>query len=207
MTLREPPYFEHLLFENPWPAIIALSTVCFVLVWLRRTRGNRRSMVAAAVCLLLAFTLGVTSALVDTTRERMIESTQRLLAATAPLSMNVVRSLLDPQVVLVGGGESRVGEQVFAGLAWAVGKTYTLESHSLKDIAAEVIDDNHVRILIDLVTVVRHGRGGTRWLFDWQKRPDGVWRIVKIEWLANDASIIGITPNLGYLPRVPADGE
>lgn len=206
MELREPPFIESLLFENPWPAIAAIGAVGATMLWLARARGNRSQAIVGAAALAIAVALFVVSSLVSTDREQCVAETEKLVAAITPLRMNEIRSLLDGRVLLTAQGEARESNDVFAGLEEvSSGDRYGLESNTIKKVAAESINESHVRVLFTALTVAQNGRVTTRWLLDWHRIKDGPWRVTAIEWLPATDAVLGIAPNIGYLPRNTAE--
>lgn len=201
MELPEPPFIESLLFENPWPAMAAIGAVGAAMLWLARARANRRQAIVGLGVLAIAGVLFVISSLVSTVREQCIAETEKLVAAITPLQMNAIRTLLDGRVLLTAQGEAREGNDIFAGLEEVSSSNrYGLKSNTIKKVAAESINESHVRVLFTALTVAQNGRATTRWLLDWHRVEDGPWRVTEIEWLLATDAVLGIVPNISHLP-------
>lgn len=206
MSLAKPPFLEHLLFENPWPAIAALGAVGLALLWLGRSRAKPRQLAIGGVLIALAGLFFILANLVTTTREQGIEQTRQLVAAVTPLQMNVIRSLLDDRVTLLANDEMRGGAAVQLALEATSNGQFGLESHAIKQIDAEAASNDHVRVQFDVLTKAKLGRVITRWLLDWRRAgEDHPWKVVAIEWLPSDDTPIGMKPSLSHVPQNSTD--
>ncbi len=207
MTLADPPFLEHFLFENPWPVSAALAAVGLSLLWLARQRGNPRHATLGAIGVLLAIAVIVLSAVVTTMREQAVRQTEQLVEAMNPLRMNKIRAVVDERVSLSGGDEVRSGRSVFAGIEAAADSRLGVESHTIKSMDAELVVDGHVRVMFDVLTIGRGGRRViTRWLLDWRRSSsEGPWKLVAIRWLPSTDTMIGIQPQMGFIPHHPTD--
>lgn len=208
VSLAQPPFLEHLLFENPWPAMAASAAIGIGMLWLGRSRAKPRQMAAGAILIALAAFLFLLANLVTTTREEAVAQTQKLVAAVTPLQMNEIRSLLDEQVALSAGDEMRGGGAVLSAVEATSNGRFGLQSHTIKQIDAEATSSDHVRVQFDVLTVAKNGRMITRWLLDWRRADaDQPWKVVAIEWLPSDDTMIGMKPDLSYVPRDSVDNR
>jgi ketosteroid isomerase-like protein len=178
---------QNLLFENPWPLVMALVATAAVLR-LVGFRNRRPALTYAAMgAVLLAVGVYVLSAVVTTDRERIMERTRALVAATAPLDLAVLDDVLAPGAFVSGpDGSAWVEyERVRVELQDVV-QRYQPAEHSIRDLQAEAGETRGVSV-IDLRTSAGAGGAGlpvrTVWRLHWRKEGDGQWRVAELQWL------------------------
>lgn len=189
MNLTPPPLWQEWLFENPWPLVIVLIVLAVVLRLMatrsRRPRGYRFNY-AALGALLAALGVYLLTVFVETDRERLVDRTRQLVAATAPLDTAAIDALIARGAVVTGpAGETWVlYDDIRPELERAVGR-HGIARHALRSLAADVVSSVRGRSLLSLSTTtddlglpIR-----TQWLITWRKEGDGTWRVIELQWL------------------------
>jgi hypothetical protein len=193
MPLPDPPFFEHILFESPWPLVAALGLVGIVLLIHGTRRGNRRIVLAAAACIVLAACVPALSALVTTTREHLIERTRQLVAATAPLDLARVRGFVAPGAELVGpdGSPWLTADDIFRELSSAT-QRFAIAAQDTSRLAAEEQTPDRGRTSVHVRTTFggqsRPSPIVTDWIFTWARQADGSWRVTRLQWMKLEGS-------------------
>ena len=93
MPIADPPLLQSLLLEGPWPLVLTLVGTAAVLRLLAARRRQRRLDVAALIALLLALGVYLLASIVTTNREQLLERTEQLVMATAPLDSPTIEIL------------------------------------------------------------------------------------------------------------------
>lgn len=186
--LPEPPMIERLVFEQPWPIVIAAALVGIVgFVALNRASKLRAGVVVLIAGLVLAAGSAITARLVKTTREHLMDRSDQLVAAAVAGDLHGLDELL--------GDHARLTMR-FLG-----------ERDKIQIIVAargrlrEVVSDARVvdaKVSIDASNAARtHIRIRTEgsappnswWRVDWQLEPESVdacnphgqWRVIRIK--------------------------
>jgi len=189
--LPPTPVFERFLFEQPLLPVIALVLLAIVALVAFSGRGQRRrGLVVAGVLLVAAGAIYATASIVTTTREVLLQQTERLIAATATADTQTLSTLLSGDASLeTSGAIARVLPSVESvpelldGVDRYMGRQYTLSGWEILDRQATVDGPNVGR------TLVRVGVDGDAfsrthyswWRLHWTVGPDGVWRCFEIE--------------------------
>lgn len=177
---------ESILLENPLALGITLIGLAVVL---RLVATHRRHwhLKAAVLLAILAGTavigLGVA---VTTDRERLLERTEQLIKATAPLDLSTVKSLLHPNVTLRGpdGALWLRASEIQRQLDRVI-EQFGIDTHKIPNIGVEVSSNQSGRSLFDLRTKLNVSGVpiSTVWELVWSKDPDGQWRVAEAHWL------------------------
>jgi ketosteroid isomerase-like protein len=176
------------LLDNPWPVGFALAVAGAIMV-LHHVRLRQRAGVAGGA-LLLAAAVGVfiLSATVTTPRQRIMQKTQALLDATAPLDSAALRSLLEPTVMLIGpdGKVWLEGRRLLDEMDGAISRVQIRE-HAVRDLVAQAEDHGTGFSFIDLRTTLESGGMGgqpirSKWRLTWRRDAEGRWRVTEIQW-------------------------
>lgn len=188
VTIADPPIFEHLLLENPWPLVAALGAVGVVLLILANRRRQSRLFHAAIVALMLAVGAFLLASYVTTQREELAGRTRRLVELTAPLQVPALEAMFAPNAVLSDGNGNVClrAEGIFRDLEAALGR-YPIADQSIRQVDAEVLRPGFGATEFDLSTSLRseYGQSAIRtvWRVDWRRGGDGQWQITDIRWL------------------------
>lgn len=189
MQLSPPPLWQAWLFENPWPLVVALLAAAVVLRVVstrRETPWRGRLGWAALGAVLLAGGVYLSTAIVETDRERLIDRTRQLVAATAPIDAGALDGLIARGAVVAGpdGSPWVVYDDIRDELEAAVQRHGGFD-HAIRGLAAEAVNKARGRSLLSLSTTT--GDLGvpirTRWLITWRREGDGRWRVMEIRWL------------------------
>jgi hypothetical protein len=186
-SVSEPPLFEHLLLENPWPLVIVLICGAAVLRVIARRHEKRAFNLAALVTLLLAGGIIALAHLVHTPRERVTAATHELLDATADNDPATIERLLDPRIVLADeGGNVRISVGELRPRLDRALEKFPLASQRAKDLAVEVRGKDVASAYLALRTGFTDNAyppAHTQWRLEWRCGDDGVWRLVEVRWL------------------------
>lgn len=179
--------FGQLFLEDPTPLLLGLVLITLVLWILAKRRGDRRlgrgAMVAAGIGILI-FLLAW---FVETTREHLMDRTRFAVQATAPLNMTAIRSVMSPQVELVGpSGATWISNgRLLDYVETAVGRM-PIEEHDVLAINAREDAPGEATSGIKVRTRAAAFGGlpvQTHWEFRWEKDAAGRWRIVQVRFV------------------------
>jgi len=184
MNLAEPPFLEHLLFENPWPAAIALGVVGLVLLWIGRRRGQKKPMMVGAAAVVLAVAVVVAGRVVTTDREALIAQTKKLVAAATDGDVATFKAMLDPRATVTDSAGVVCWE--FKGILDRLGTVRArVAAQHFKSIAVQTQQGRFGRTYLVLRTTASQSEQHiiTHWLITWAKSPDGTWQVKNAQWL------------------------
>lgn len=200
MSLPDPPLWQYLLLEQPWPVMIALgvgAAVLSVAARRRRLEGRRGGLglrVAAwAAAIAAGGVYGVASSIV-TEREQLLDQTRQVVAATqSPIDVAaVLERWLGEDAALVGpGGEKWLDrsqiEQTLAGLE----RRRQIERHDIRGLDAGIVragqGRSHVELSTRLVGGPRaYGPLHSVWELEWIRDEDEqrTWRLRDVRWVS-----------------------
>lgn len=187
MQVAPPPMWQSLLLENPWPIVIALVAVAAIL----RVAGSRQRKpamsYAALASLVAAVGVYLLAAFVITGREAIIQRTEALVAATAPLDAAALDDLI-ARGAFVSGPDGRpwVEYDAIRPELEHVLQRFRPSEQTIRSLGAEA-QATRGRSVIDLRTSLPNSGYGlpvaTVWGLEWRKEGDGQWRVAEIRWL------------------------
>lgn len=173
------------LFEEPFWFLVGLGLLEVVLVAMwhgRRTKGLARAL---AVPIAVGIVVILTAALVETDRERLVATMERMTADLEMGRIDVLTETLDEKVLV------NLGEYGGRGLDKA--QTVTAAERSIKQYAvsrirlSNVVTEMSDRPVMDVTTIIFSDAPGfsgrpapLRWRMHWIQR-EGQWRILEIE--------------------------
>lgn len=184
--LPRPPFFEHYLFENPWPLVVLLAVagaVCFLR--LRGTGKNTGALVAAGCLLVCALGAWLLAGSVETGREAIARKTEELVAGAARADVSALDALLSEDLSLFrpGGGESLGKAETLERVRRDLGGFYKIGNWAVLDVQS-MTDSPRTGVTQARVRVTLEAAGFPNiswWKIDWRKGPDGEWRAVTID--------------------------
>jgi len=122
MKLAEPPFWESALLESPWMLIAVLLITAVALFWHGLQRADKKARRAAAIAVVIAGLIWLTSFLVTTPRETLVRQTREVVHATAPFSQAKFTKLLDEHAGVISSegaiwmqGRDAIGMRGFEG--------------------------------------------------------------------------------------------
>ncbi len=185
--MQDPPTLAYLFLERPLSLSLALLGVAVVLAILARRRNRPRLLIGAGAALILAAGVWALAAAVTTDRERVMQRTEALLQATAPLDTAALGDLLDPAATLRGpdGSVWLERESLLAALALSL-ERWQVETQDVRNLQAGVGDRNDAASRVEARTSFREGSGlpvRTTWQLQWRRDADGRWRVIDVQWL------------------------
>jgi Domain of unknown function (DUF4440) len=184
MNLTEPPFFEHLLFENPWPAVIALGAVGVALLSIGSRRGQKKAVAAGAVALALAVGAYISGRVVTTDRETLIAQTEKLVEAATDGDVPTLRAMLEPRATVTDAAGVVCWD--FKGILDRLESLRVrVGSQQFKSLEAEAQQGRFGRTYLVLRTTAGQSDQYliTHWLITWAKSPDGTWQVKNAQWL------------------------
>jgi len=190
MQLNEPPLWENLLLENPWPLALTLVVVAMGLLWHGVTRDDKRARRLSPVAALAAVAIWTAATFTTTTRETLIDRTEQLVRATQPpRDVATLTALFDPQARVLGASGDlwmQSGDKVAAELARSC-DTFDVQGHWLRMQGADMTGPDRGRSLFVINTSLGGTFAGrpvrTEWLVTWKQASDGQWRVLTVQWL------------------------
>lgn len=196
------------LFEDPWPIVIGLIAVAVVLRLIGRQRQQARLVHGSRVALGLAIVVWLVAYMVTTDRERVIDLTKTMLAATTPPARATLEPIFDSQVTLqsdTGSSTWLTGESTLLNALVQAHQRVVFQSHSITAIGAQVpgdVDANGNALPDDAAMVVVKLKTTTRqigapipsaWRIYLQKY-NGQWQVTQLRCL----DIRGMAPGPGF---------
>ncbi len=177
------PWLTHLTLENPWPMLVTLGAIGAGLIVIGRRREQKRKIVAGIVFAVLGVLIWLAGLLISTDREMMVNRTRLLVkAAVMPVAMEVFGELLSRDVRLFDHDYESILRMIGrAEDRWGVKSAWITNLQVRQDGPQRGVTYLSVITRVDS----RYGGGATqtRWLLHWRKETDGLWRLVKIEWI------------------------
>lgn len=187
VRLESPPFVQSVLFENPWPLVIVLVLIAFVLLFVWRGRRGSKPLIISGALLVAALGVYVTAALVVTEREHLQERTRELVQRAGVGSTARVRDMFHGHGVLVGPDGSVWYNPVEAALVEfdSVKRRYTM-MHTIRSVQAEHLGGNRGRTLLSVSSRVHEMDNQavpSQWLFVWERGADGQWLVLEAHFL------------------------
>ena len=195
-------FFVRRVLESPWPTVIVLGLLAAVLVWISLDREDRRLLIAGAVSVVLAVSIGVIGTLVQTDRERALAATTAFVDDAVDGRVDDLLAWLHPDATLHVGRIESPGfprESLDRALEQLDGP------HRVQDNTITLLDaadDGSGSIWVELAcltsTSSSYGMVPSRWIFEWTPPPsDGPWEVRSI----TAVSVAGRTPGGGDIFR------
>ncbi len=203
--LPRPPFFEHLLLEEPLPLVILLAAAGLIILWRARSALQRRRplLLTGSALLTAAAAIAITGSCIQTGREQIRSGVLRLVQAAATADSATLDALMAPDCRLF----TRYQIPGYSGAAAGMDKATILEqvaqTHRVTPITqADPREPQcHLRgpslgstqLLVH--TVIENQRAGYKfpidswWRVDWSKDPAGQWRASQIELLSLPSGI------------------
>lgn len=184
-ALPAPSLFERFVLEDPWIAALVLLAVAIgVFLAFSRVGQRRQGTIAALTALLAAAAVLVAGTLVETPRERMMDSARRLVDAVARGDAQDADRELDDHAILTlflfpdGIEKDRILAEVAARFTSG---PYTVKEHRVIDVQASRDGSNVGRVQIKVRVVPRDQPTPffSWWLLDFQEH-EGAWRVAAI---------------------------
>jgi hypothetical protein len=189
MELNDPPLWENLLLENPWPLALTLVAIAMGLLWHGINRDDKRARRLSPVAAIAALAVWAAATFVTTGRETLIERAEQLVDATEPpRDVATLAALFDPQARVLGANGDlwlQSGDRVAAELARAC-DLFSVQGHWLRMQGADMPSKDRGRTLMVISTSLdgefpRPVR--TEWLITWKPGPNGQWLVWTVQWL------------------------
>lgn len=186
--LPEPPLLQRYIFEAPTlPAVGLLVAGVIVLIALAVRGRVKAGLVAVLGAGVLAGGLFLAGALVETTREAVLERQDALVAATAEVRLGELDALLavdarvrDSRLGPLRSGLDRGG--ILSVVDSVLGGRYRVEEIAIIERQAVIDGPNSARSQVYLrVRAGGSGRTFTWFRVYWRLDPDGEWRAIEIE--------------------------
>ncbi|MCC7204809.1 MAG: hypothetical protein IT441_06990 [Phycisphaeraceae bacterium] len=208
-SIAPASFWAHFFLENPWPIAAVAALIAGTLMWLNRQVG-RRSLAWTALGVVLIGCLGtpLLAVLVHTSREQLIDRTRQLVRAAGPVNPGTLRSIFDPQAVLLGpDGDAWLTVPQMLRVIDTLDQRYTIARHKLDILAAGTTGPDVGLCQIDLVSHFTRGPAPgrpmrTRWQLTWRRDPSGSegqptpWRLTRVQWLKHPAAD-AVQPQMG----------
>lgn len=185
--MQDTPTLTTMFLERPLSLSLALLGVAVVLAVVARQRNRPRLLIGAGIALVLAGGVWGLAAAVTTDRERVMKNTGQLLEATAPLDVNTLNSLIDPNATLRGPDGTVWLEHDSFRLALALAvKRWGVKSQALRGLQAGTDERGNAVTRFEARTTFTQGTGlpvRTTWQLQWRQDAEGNWRVIDIQWL------------------------
>lgn len=205
--MPESPIIPLLFLENPWilGGMLALAALA-ALVLLNSRRKARLGLITAGTLAGIATTMVLLASAVTTDRESIQASTRELIDAIARADAAVVDRLLSP--IATAGAEGRYGVEFTRdqlldevrsaqrnGGAYRAADGIGVLEYRIREVRAGLSTPTIGRTQANVVITPSASNfpTGTWWELEWDKHPDGSWKIRRVE-LVWVAGIPGIGP-------------
>lgn len=186
--LPEPPLLQRYIFEAPALPAIGLVIAGVIVLIAFATRGRAKAgLVVMLAAGLLAGSLLLADAMVETTRETVLKRQDELVAATAGVRLAELDGLLEVDARVRGSrlwqlraGLDRGG--ILSVVESVLGVRYPVEEIAIIERQAVIDGPNSARSQV-YIRVRAGGSGRTFAWFRvyWRLGPDGEWRVIEIE--------------------------
>ncbi len=183
LVLAESAGWAERLLENPWPVVVGLLAVSAVLRTVGKRRDQKGLTRASWIALLLGIGVYAAATLIQTDRETLIQQTEALVAATSPADEAALTPLLADRAVLMGPGGDVWDNLTGPFIA------EELREHDVQENTLRMVDASSLRRGVGISTMDVSSRLAgypmrTQWEVQWQKDPQGRWRITGLKWLS-----------------------
>lgn len=190
MPITNPPLWQWLLLENPWPLMIALVIAAVLALLVRRQARAHRGQLALTALILLVLAGGAygLAAVVATDHEQLLDRTRQLVAAAhLPLRSADLDDLLTPSVTLTGpDGRVWMPAPVLRLMVERSVEHLGVSAHHIVSLGAESPNEGEGRSLLSLTSYSKFEPGvpvPSTWELHWRRDRTGRWRVVEIRWL------------------------
>ena len=175
-----PPMWENLLLENPWPlgGVALAAGVALFVVGGRQGRGSLQ--LASLGCVALAGGIFALTHFVVTDRERLQQKSRDIVDAFAePFDAELLQSRVTDDVTLF---DWRVGHLV--DVAERASGTARVTRYHVRPVRVEQDGPHHARTGISVIGRMRHRAGESAFniqaIFHWRRTPEGQWRLYRV---------------------------
>lgn len=206
-SMPEAPIPTMLLLENPWILAGVLTLTALGALVILNSRGKARlGLITAGIAAAVAAAVVLIASAITTDRESIRRRTSELIDAIARADATAVDRLLAP--VATAGAEGRFGVEFTrdelldevraaranAGAYRSADGIGVLE-YRIREIRAGLASPTIGRTQANVVITPSASNfpTGTWWELDWDKHPDGSWKVRRVE-LVWVAGIPGIGP-------------
>ena len=184
MILVADSQVSRLIFENPWPAVIACLAVASILRVVGRRRGESRTLRISWVFLALGVLSYATAALVQTDREAILAETQSLVEAAWPVDEAAWRRLLASNALLLGP-DGQPWDELTAEFVASKLEQHRVEETTLRGVDATTGRPGYGVSRMSLSSSVGEGFPmQTDWEVVWQEQADGRWQVLSMKWVS-----------------------
>jgi len=196
-----PTLFQTWLYEDPIPLAALGAVLAFAGLAVARRRNQKLWLLLTLAGVTLSVGIVLLVSAVQTPREQLIQTTRKLVDATAPIQPDTLRAFFHDDARLLGPDRERWLS--LQGLFNALEKNihrFNIEQNDIKRLEIENAQPRRGVSLFDVNTRFQGGTGypaGTRWRITFERAtPDQPWKIRTIQWLNHDGPN-GITPREG----------
>jgi len=186
MKLPDPPFFEQLLFERPWPVILILVLFTVAFLFSRRTNLSRNTLICSGMMITVALAIFLTSRVVTTDREQIIAASQKLVKDIENGDVKALRKTIDSHAIFSGprGDKWFTGEEVFQMFS-QITQNLQMENNLTGEIQSQFIPASNGKSLINVQSKTDQYKfnAHTRWLITWRRDRDGAWHALELQWL------------------------
>ncbi|MCK4872239.1 MAG: hypothetical protein KAS72_05905 [Phycisphaerales bacterium] len=198
--LAKPPALVHYTLENPVPVGVGLLALAVILLFAANRLGRlRKGLPIVGGVLAISVLIFVLAAVIETGRERVTDRTRALIDLIALGDDAKVGLILSEDVSFHIGRYPRMHrKKLILRLIRHVRARDLIASHSVRDVRAEQSSPTRAttQVLVHAVTTYSGIPTPTWWQIQWQREPDGAWRVTEMHWL----TLAGKTPDVEVLP-------
>lgn len=161
--------------EIPWwiPAALVLAGVILFITGNNRLERKLRN--AGAGMALLGVLLAAISLVLESDREMASRQSRELVYAVPAQKWDVLRSLLDPNLTLMG---LKGHEAIITGAQLAV-ERFDLRGARVISTDVQQIDAAQIEVEVQVLAEFKDGNSLSRWRLTWEKLPDG-WQVASV---------------------------
>ncbi|MEQ8769058.1 MAG: hypothetical protein RIB60_00960 [Phycisphaerales bacterium] len=189
--LPEPPFHEHYLFENPWPAAAALVLIALTAAFaLNRAGRGKPALITLLAGVVLTGCVIASGMLIRTDRERVADACRTLVAATSDADGAALRRMLHENVRATSSFASPTGREQVVSIVERQLPTAGIRNARVPEVNAALSGIDMATTQVRVVADTEYGSPGSWWRVDWIRDPNAPadhptegWRATHIELL------------------------
>ncbi|MEM7229175.1 MAG: hypothetical protein AAF432_10210 [Planctomycetota bacterium] len=172
------------IFEQPWPAAIALLIVAGAIAYTALREGLTKRLFMSAIPAGIALVILAVGTVVVTPGEHARRTVRAFVEAVESNDVRAAKRFVAPFAVVNSRDANAPGIELI-DLLNRVNRfgRYTVEENRITKLSTATVSPRRGEVQIAVRTTVDVGVAGTSWQFRVEEQTDGSWRIVRLTWL------------------------
>lgn len=169
-----------MLFDNPWPIVIALVSLSAVLRITGKRQQQKPLVMGGWIALALGLGVFALGHFVNTDRETLNARTEALVTATAPVDRSALAGFFAPGASLVGPDGDHWDDLTATFVADEL-ESHDVRENDVRAVDTQVTQPGRAETLLEVGSKVSGYPVRTGWRIQWQ-RTDDQWLIYSMQW-------------------------